>query len=267
MLADELVTQPVAKSSVAIPENTKQHAGFERWYNWYLGYEHRLSWYAGIGGGFTLAKTKGDTLMVPGFDEHARTTKVASAANFSLVGGLRYQRAAKSVAPWFNNIRVGLRYQNQLAQKLTGRGEWHDLPESADMYNYTYTAQTQMVLLEGALAIYNWQYVAPYVHAGFGIAQIQANNYQETTGTDDPGTKMPYALTQHTNYSAIGLYGVGVTFTTGSRWTADLSYDFYTPVTASLTGGSMSTGSPYTIPGISSKITNQAVNLMLRYNF
>lgn len=257
----------LATVPVEILADTKQYRGFEHWYSWYMGHEHRLSWYAGVGAGFTLAKTKGDTLTVSGFDEYARTTKAGNNANVSLIGGLRYQRAAKNVAPWFNNIRVGLRYQNQLAQKLTGRAEWHDVPESEDMYDYTYTAQTQMLLFEGALAIYNWQYVAPYLHAGFGIAQIQSGTYQQTPGSDSPGITDPYGFKNHTNYDAVGVYGVGITYNVNSHWVADLSYDFYTPLTASLGDGPLSPNSSINATGISSKITNQAINLTMRYNF
>lgn len=216
VLADEApLPQTLTKDS--IPKDTKQHKGFENWYNWYMGYEHKLSWYVGVGAGFTLAKVNGNTLTVEGFEEHAYTNKINNTANFSLSGGLDYQRAARSVAPWLNSIRLGLRYQNQPAQKLTGHAAWHDDPLTDDMYDYTYNVQTQMLLLESAISIYSWKSIAPYLHLGFGVAQIQAGNYQQTAGSDSPGTTVPYAFSNHTRYSGVGVYGLGISFNFNSR--------------------------------------------------
>ena len=224
-------------------------------------------WYLGSMLGYGMPSiSAGNTTVTPESSlvpsDNAHTHKIDAAANLSLMGGAQFTINHKNSTAWFNHYRLGLHYQYQMAEKLTGHGNWNNSP---DIYNYTYNVQTQMLLIEGALALYDSRVLEPYLHLGVGMANTTANSYNETSTGYIPGLES-HAFSNQTTSGFVGVIGLGVEYNLQKHWRALLSYDYFTPIQANLgSGKTLATG--ITPAGLKTSIINQAINMGMRYQF
>jgi len=227
------------------------------------------NWYLGANVGTSMPSLSNNTsVVVPAVSDvvpqgTAHTTSVSGAMAFSIDFGAQFGINHKSPTAWFNYYRLGLRYQNQMAEKLSGHGNLGNSPATADVYNYTYKAQTQFILLDSALALYDWSRVGTFLHLGFGMANTTANNYSETPGADFPG-KDSYAFGSRSSSAMVGVVGLGLDYAIKKNWHAVLSYDYFMPVKASL--GS-TTFQGVSLSGPQANLMNQTISLGVRYQF
>jgi opacity protein-like surface antigen len=225
-------------------------------------------WYVGANIGTSMPSISGaSTTVLPGVtglapQDVANTHKVSGAMAFSLEGGAQFGIRHVNPTRWFNYYRLGLRYQNQMAETLTGQGSWVGFSQMTDAYDYTYNAQSQILLVDGALGLYDWEKISTFLHAGVGMAMTQANNYNETAGSDFPG-KASYGFSNKTSSSMVGVLGLGVAMK--KNWHAILSYDYFTSVQANLGAGDALEYATPTAP--KANLLNQTVSLGLRYQF
>lgn len=224
-----------------------------------------VGWYLGGNLGYSLASVSGssivmaETTLIP--QDQATTNKAAAAANIGLIGGAQFAIPHNQATPWFNHYRVGVRYQYQAAQKLSGHGNWNNSP---DVYTYSFNAQTQMLLLDSALALYDSHGWEPYLHLGVGFNMTTATSYSQSATSFYPGLQS-YNFSNRTSSGFIGVFGLGIEYAVYKNWRAVLSYDYFTPVTAQLGNGTpLEFGTP---AAPKATLGNQAVNLGLRYQF
>lgn len=225
--------------------------------NWYLGANVGTSMPTLSGNSTAVVKAQGD--VIP--EGTAHTTSVSGTMAFSVDFGAQFGIKHAKLTSWFNYYRLGLRYQNQMAEKLSGHGSIGASAATDDVYHYTYQAQTQFILLDGALGLYDWSKVTSYLHLGFGIANTSANNYSETANSQFP-YKDSYAFSNGSSSAMVGLVGLGLDYAIKKNWHAVLSYDYFMPVKASLGSG---TFQGTNLTGPQANIGNQTISLGVRY--
>jgi hypothetical protein len=243
-------------SDVAHANSLLQNMNFQ---NWYVG--------ANVGTSMpTLSNNS--SVVVPAVSDvvpqgTAHTTSVSGAMAFSVDFGAQFGIAHAAPTAWFNYYRLGLRYQNQLAEKLSGHGSLGNSPTTDDVYNYTYQAQTQFILLDSALGLYDWRKVTSYLHLGFGMANTSATNYSETPTSQFP-YKDSYAFSNGSSSAMVGVVGLGLDYVIHKNWHAVLSYDYFMPVKAKLGTGTFQGTS---LTGPQASVGNQTISLGVRYQF
>jgi opacity protein-like surface antigen len=247
----------VASSSIAQADSLLQKMNFQ---TWYLGANLGTSMPSISGGATTLVPASGDVTPLG----VANTNSVSGAMAFSLEGGAQFAINHADPTAWFNYYRLGLRYHNQAAEKLTGRGS---VGATADAYDYTYKAQSQFILLDSALGLYDWRKVSTFFHLGFGMANTTTNAYSETD-TDALPDKTSYAFSNGSATTMVAVVGLGVDYSLTKKWHANLSYDYFMPVKAVLGSGTLGTAAGGgTLPGPQAKLMNQTISLGIRYQF
>ncbi len=194
----------------------------------------------------------------------ADTQNSSNAATYSLSIGGQFAILHARATGWLAYYRLGLRYQNQRPEKLTGIGSWSGYANMTDVDNYTYQAQSQILLLDTALGLYQKGPVSTFLHLASGVAITKASAYSETAGTDLPG-KPSYGFADQTTSTWVGDIGLGVDCALTKNWQLFLAYDYFTPVRAQLGAG---TALNYATPsGPQTNLSNQSTSLGVRYSF
>ena len=232
-----------------------------------LAFEH---WYVDATLGQSISHiTNGTSTVLPAVsglspEDVADTQNSSNAATYSLGIGAQFTIPHLYPTAWLPYYRLGLRYQNQRGETLTGVGAWPGYGQMTDVYHYTYQAQSQLFLLDTALGLYQKANFSTYLHLAAGVAITRANSYSETAGTDLPG-KPSYAFTNETTSTWVGDIGLGVEYSLTKNWQLLLAYDYFTPITARLGNG---TSLAYATPsGPQTEIANQSTSLGVRYSF
>lgn len=232
-----------------------------------LAVEH---WYVDVSLGQSISHiTDGDSTVLPASaglspNEVADTQSSSNASTYSLGIGAQFLLPHAYLSAWLPYYRLGLRYQKQQSETLTGVGAWAGYANMSDAYHYTYRAQSQLFLLDTALGLYQKGHVSTYLHLASGVAITKASSYSETAGTDLPG-KTRYAFADQTTSTWVGDIGLGVEYSLSKNWQLLLAYDYFTPVSAQLGN---STALSYATPsGPQTDLSNQSTSLGVRYSF
>jgi opacity protein-like surface antigen len=225
------------------------------------------NWFAGVGSGATFLNVDNNHHVSSGAgwpNDTYHNTNVDATALLVLDGG--YQWAHDSA--WLPFYSLGASYTYGFPTAVNGKVEQYSLPEFTN-YHYHYKIQTQTILAQFKLDLYQWQGLMPFLLAGAGASVNYARSYMENPVSGVTPRVSPGFKDQTNTYFAY-VFGTGLDYIVQKNLWLGLTYEYSNLGSAKTGRGAntdMLTGMNYATDHLKTSVRSNAVFLSMTYLF
>jgi opacity protein-like surface antigen len=182
--------------------------------------------FVGIEGGWLQADVDGDmqirngSQFRPPLNRDRYTLHKADTGLFGIQLGYRQEIPAQYIPAW----SVALRYRQSFSSNWGGTVYQYSLPQF-DNYRYSLAVESAAFLIQGKLALIDYNHWKPWISAGAGIAFNRASEFRETAY---PGVipRLSPAFTGHTSSQFSWNTGAGIDWHLSAPWLVSAWYEY-----------------------------------------